>query len=202
MATIVGIFDTQPRAEAALIRLRESGFREDDLALVANAPHQAGLGEAVRPDAAATEPRPADGTPDSEEAPKTSEDRAEEATSGAALGAAIGVIAGGGLMGPVGALLGAAVGGGVGGLLASRGIPAREALTYDERLREGHYLVAVETDGREAEVRTLLEETGAGHLQIDGTTEPSTPVTYAESQAAQDAVAPTPVPAASQRSTR
>src|SRR5688572_13643091 len=111
MATIVGIFDTQPQAETALIRLREAGFRDDSLALVANAPPGTGADEVAPADAALAETAPTEDAADAADTTRpieTSGERAEDVTTGAALGAAIGVIAGGGLLGPAGALLGAA----------------------------------------------------------------------------------------------
>jgi hypothetical protein len=112
--------------------------------------------------------------------------KASKAPEGATTGAATGGITGGvlGLLAGIGALAipgvgpliaagpimaalsGAAVGGTTGGIvggLVGLGIPEIEAKRYDEKLRSGHYLIAVNTvdDDQEDRAEDIFERAGA-----------------------------------------
>jgi hypothetical protein len=43
-----------------------------------------------------------------------------------------------------------------------------EAAAYAAHLREGRYLVAVETDAPDVEVRAIMDEAGAGKVRVAG----------------------------------
>lgn len=112
--------------------------------------------------------------------------KATKAPEGATTGAATGGMAGGvlGLLAGIGALAipgvgpfiaagpimaalsGAAIGGTTGGIvggLIGLGIPEIEAKRYDERLRSGHFLIAVHTsdDDQEDRAKEIFENAGA-----------------------------------------
>ncbi|HEU5318742.1 MAG TPA: hypothetical protein VFX49_21695 [Chloroflexota bacterium] len=189
MAVLVGVFENEGAAERAYVRLRETGVPEDSLALISNVrqstvqtrPTSAAEMEAERQsDAISIQPAaglemadPADGDAEGmrdrpaehvETAPETSDNPGLDA---AALGAAIGALAGGGAAGPFGAVAGAAIGTGIGAFFASRGVGLSEATRYEDALREGRYLVAVETDNPTPEMRAVLDVSGAAKVEVE-----------------------------------
>ena len=182
MALIVGSFVSQQQAEAALLRLRESGVSEDDSVLIANATPApttaaaAGVADAPASEVLAAEEAseaPVGETPDEEHgltgAANVSEKDADNALNSAALGAAVGVFVGGGLMGPLGIALGAVAGTGVGlaATLMGRGLSRDEAESYEADVLAGRYLVAVESGERTPEdVRALMEESGVAQVKV------------------------------------
>jgi len=182
MALIVGSFVSQQQAEAALLRLRESGVSEDDSVLIANATPApttaaaAGVADAPASEVLAAEEAseaPVGETPDEEQgltgAANVSEKDADNALNSAALGAAVGVFVGGGLMGPLGIALGAVAGTGVGlaATLMGRGLSRDEAESYEADVLAGRYLVAVESGERTPEdVRALMEESGVAQVKV------------------------------------
>lgn len=112
---------------------------------------------------------------------KAPEGAAAGVGAGSMLGGTLGLLAGIGALaipgvgpliaaGPVlAALSGAAAGAAVGGLtgaLVGLGIPEIEARAYEGKLRGGNILIAVHTDGRDAEktARDALREAGAHHI--------------------------------------
>ena len=189
MAVLVGVFEAQEAAERAFVRLRDVGISEDKLALVVNALHTAGpptnaadlaaqnaanlaavnASEAV--DGAEPTGVAGDGIPfrldDDEESPADKSDN--PGLDAAAFGAAVGVIVGGGLMGPLGAIAGTAAGATIGGFLAGRGMGMHEASSYEEAVRSGQYLVAVDTGAQEPtpEMRAILEVAGAQAVAVE-----------------------------------
>jgi hypothetical protein len=184
MALIVGSFVGQQQAEAALLRLRESGIPESDTVLIANATEApttaaaAGVADAPASEvltAAEAVEAPVGEAPEEEHGVaagghNVSEKEADNAVNSAALGAAVGVFIGGGLMGPLGLALGAVAGTGVGlaAILAGRGLSRDEAERYEADVLTGRYLVAVETEGRTPEdVRALMEESGVAQVKVE-----------------------------------
>jgi hypothetical protein len=188
MAVLVGVFESEGAAERAYVRLRETGVPEDQLALISNVrqssvqtrPTSAAEMEAERqsdaisilPAAGLEMASPQDGDPDgmrdrpaehAESVPETSETGGLDA---AALGAAIGALAGGGAAGPFGALAGAAIGSGIGAFFASRGVHQAEASRYEDAVRDGRYLVAVETEDPTPEMRAILDVSGAAKVEV------------------------------------
>jgi uncharacterized membrane protein len=142
MPVVVGTFDTQARAEAAVERLKDMGFTDADLSVVSRA---------------ADPPDP----------PKDDEQRANDTVDASVAGAALGAVLGGFLLGPVGAVIGGtAAGGGVAALLSSHGTSEEEAREYEARLREGRYLVAVRTEDSTADVRAALDRSGADRIAV------------------------------------
>lgn len=152
--TITRLYDNYDRALEAIRALREAGFDDRDISLVAS--------EAT--------------TSDVEMESATAEDASTGASLGGVVGAAAGLLAGLGVIaipgiGPVvaagwlastvavgaaGAVAGGAVGGIV-GALSSTGMPEEEANVYAESIRRGDTLVTVRVaDDREMEATRIL----------------------------------------------
>jgi hypothetical protein len=154
-----GIYQQEAQAAHAVDVLRESGFRNTDVSLLASS----GLGNnglAV------------------DKATKAPEGAVAGASAGALLGGALGWLAAAGTLaipgigpfiaaGPLMALLGGmGAGGAVGGLagaLVGAGTPEYEAKRYEGRIQGGHVLLAVHCDDPEWQNAALeiLERTGA-----------------------------------------
>jgi len=151
-STVVGLFDHQTEAEAAITALKAAGFPEKD------------IGVAMR-----------DRTSQGELVEGTGTQVAEGATGGAVGGGVVGGVIGllGGLgalaipgLGPIfaagwlgstlaGAGIGAAAGGIIGGLVGL-GIPENEARHFEEGVKEGRILVTVKAEERAAEAADIL----------------------------------------------
>ncbi len=151
-STVVGLFDRQTQAEAAINALKAAGFPERD------------IGVAMR-----------DRTSQGELAEGTGTQAAEGAATGAVSGGVVGGVVGllGGLgalaipgLGPIfaagwlgstlaGAGIGAAAGGIIGGLVGL-GVPENEARHFEQGVKEGRVLVTVKAEGRAAEAAEIL----------------------------------------------
>ncbi|WP_068622361.1 general stress protein [Paenibacillus tuaregi] len=141
---IVGVFDTDREATAAIESLQAQGFRSDEISVVTkNRDDQTAISE--------------------ETGSKAPEGVATGAATGGVVGGVAGLLAGLGLLavpgvgpilaaGPIAATLtGAAVGAGAGGLvggLIGLGIPEDEAKEYGDYVDNGKILVLVDEDDR------------------------------------------------------
>jgi uncharacterized protein (TIGR02271 family) len=155
--TVVGLFQDQPSAEAAIQRLTSAGFTEQQ------------IGVAVR---------------DREQQQAITEGTGTQAAEGATTGALGGGVVGGviGLLAGVGALAipgigpiiaggalastlaGAGIGAAAGGLLGAlvgMGIPEEDAKHFEEGFRQGGILVTVQAGARVPEAREALSQGGA-----------------------------------------
>ena len=154
---VVGLFQDQPSAEAAIQRLKTAGFSEQE------------IGVAVR---------------DREQQDTITEGTGTQAADGAAKGAVGGGVVGGviGLLAGVGALAipgvgpiiaggalastlaGAGIGAAAGGLLGAlvgMGVPEEDAKHFERGFQEGGILVTVQAGEDAAEAREALSEDGA-----------------------------------------
>ncbi|HET7769898.1 MAG TPA: hypothetical protein VFN74_14070 [Chloroflexota bacterium] len=188
MAVLVGVFDAEEAAERAYVRLQEAGVPQSQIALISNVmgssvqsrpttaaelqAEQSADAISIRPAEGLEMATPHDGDPEgmrrvpaehADVAPEVSDNPGLDA---AALGAAIGALAGGGAAGPLGAVAGAAIGTGIGAFFAGRGVARDEAERYEDAVREGRYLVAVETDEPTPEMRAILDVTGADKVEV------------------------------------
>jgi uncharacterized protein (TIGR02271 family) len=155
--TVVGLFQDQPSAEAAIQRLKAAGFTE----------HQ--IGVAVRDRERQETLTESTGTQAAEEATKG-------AVGGGVVGGVIGLLAGVGALaipgvGPIiaggalastlaGAGIGAAAGGLIGALVGM-GVPEEDARHFERGFKEGGILVTVQAGDRTEVARQALVETGA-----------------------------------------
>jgi len=153
--TVLGVFESRTRAEQAMSDLRNAGFSEDQIGMIARDES----GKVVK-------------TKGSEE---TYAD--EGAVTGLVAGAGAGALVGVGVLtgvipviGPVlaigtlGTILLNAAGGaaiaGVAGALIGWGIPEEEAEYCEGEVKAGRFLVTVDAEGREAEARDILHRYG------------------------------------------
>jgi len=152
---VAGVFETRERADRAVAELKAAGFADSDIGMV----YRNESGEMVKTGAA-------------------EETYVEEgATAGAVAGAVGGAAVGAGIiagvipvigpvlaLGTLGTILANAAGGaaiaGIAGALIGWGIPEDDAEYYEGQVKEGRYLVTVDTTDRAAEARTILSRGG------------------------------------------
>jgi uncharacterized protein (TIGR02271 family) len=155
--TVVGLFDHQTEAEAAINALKAAGYPERD------------IGVAMRDRASQGELAEGTGT-------QAAEGAASGAVGGGVVGGVIGLLGGLGALvipglGPIfaagwlgstlaGAGIGAAAGGIIGGLVGL-GVPEDEARHFEQGVKEGRVLVTVKAEGRAAEAAEILRRHGA-----------------------------------------
>lgn len=153
LGTVVGAFENESKAQAAVRDLRSAGFAESDIGIVSP-------------------------TSSSTTAGRTSDTKAEEgAVAGVATGAALGALWGMGILagaipgigpaiagGTLGVLLSSAGAGaavaGVAGALAGMGLSEKDAAYYDSEYGKGRSIVTVRGN-RGVEARTILDRNGA-----------------------------------------
>ena len=155
--TVVGLFQDQPSAEAAIQRLKAAGFREDQIGVaVRDRDQQQAITEGT-------------GT-------QVAEGATTGAVGGGVVGGVIGLLAGVGALvipgvGPIIAggalastLAGAGIGAAAGGLLGAlvgMGIPEEDAKHFEAGFRQGGILVTVQAGSRVEDAREALSEGGA-----------------------------------------
>jgi uncharacterized protein (TIGR02271 family) len=155
--TVVGLFQDQPTAEAAIKRLLAAGFTEEQ------------IGVAVRDRAQQQALTESTGT-------QAAEDATKGAVGGGVVGGVIGLLAGVGALaipgiGPIiaggalastlaGAGIGAAAGGLIGALVGM-GVPEEEARHFEQGFQQGGILVTVQAGNRAELAREALSEGGA-----------------------------------------
>jgi hypothetical protein len=155
--TVVGVFDDRTRAQEALRELRNAGFREDDIGVIARD------GETRTETTTGTD---------------TGSNVLAGAGAGAAAGAGVGalwalgiaagmlpaigpVIAGGLLASVLASAAGGAAVAGVIGALIGLGIPEEEARYYEGEFRAGRTLVTVRAGARYDDAWAILRRHGA-----------------------------------------
>ncbi|HHX77028.1 MAG TPA: GDYXXLXY domain-containing protein [Firmicutes bacterium] len=153
--TVAAIFHDKDDAEIAVRSLKEKGFGDRDISLIAKNEEEGGR----EGDMSFEEQNLSDGT-----------------AAGGALGGLAGLLAGAGALlipgvgpiiaaGPLAAALTGVVTGGVVGGLIDYGIPEEKGRYYEERIRQGDILVTLKTDKSKEAVR-ILEENGAEKVEI------------------------------------
>jgi len=163
---VFGIFTSRTQAERAVDALMASGFRSDDISILA-------------PDQRTTKEMA------TEKNTKAPEGTTTGAAAGGALGGTLGLLAGiGGLaipgLGPfiaagpiMGALAGMGAGAATGGLigaLVGMGIPEYEAKRYEGRVKDGGVLLSVHCDNSEwvDKAKDVLKSVGASDISSTG----------------------------------
>lgn len=156
--TIVGVFENAHDAQQAIRELRNVGFRDDQIGVVAHDNDRVGAGA----------------TPVEAEGSHAGEGAVAGIATGAGLGAlwglgiaagflpAIGPAIAGGILGTViSSAVAAAAAGGIAGALIGLGIPEEEARYYEGEFRAGRSLVTVKCDTRIEEASRILRRFGA-----------------------------------------
>lgn len=157
MKTIIGVFYDRDDAEAAIEEIRNQGFTEEEMSIIAKE-------GAVQKE-------------DEEEEEGLGQDLTTGITTGGVIGGLTGLLAGAGALaipgvgpilavGPITAGLTGIAAGGLVGSLVDLGIPRQRSEHYQEEIRKGGILAIIEGDDEEEEVLTaVLREHGARDVE-------------------------------------
>lgn len=173
--SVLGIYRTAGRVEAAVDRLIQAGFANDSISVLL--PNYKSSREFAH-----------------EKATQAPEGATTGVTTGGVIGGTLGLLAGIGALaipgvgpliaaGPImGALAGLGVGGAVGGIigaLVGMGIPEYEAKRYEGRIKEGGVLLSAHCDTAEQIIRTkdVPKATGAEDISSTGEASGDSPAT-------------------------
>lgn len=143
MSKIIGTFSSRDSAESCIRQLRNSGFDNNRISLVAKGDGAHGQGQGDRGGGATTM--------------GIGGGAATGVTAGGVLGGVAGLLAGLGALtipglgpivaaGPIAATLTGAVGGGLVGGLVDMGIPQERSQYFESKVREGRILAVVDAD--------------------------------------------------------
>lgn len=158
MSTVIGVFDSKNNAEKAVDQIREAGITDDKISL------------------AAKDDRSNENNNDNNGG-FMNQDLTTGATTGGALGGAAGLMAGVGALaipglgpilavGPIAAGLTGVAAGGLTGSLVDMGIPQERGDYYENEVRSGKILAAVETDQSKVnDVATFLRDNDASDVE-------------------------------------
>lgn len=159
MATVIGVFADEKQAEKAVRALRDEGFTQNEISVVAK-----GEGD--------------QGGDDDEGGLKMGSDVTTGAATGGALGGLAGLLAGAGALaipglgpivaaGPIAAGLSGAVAGGLAGGLVDWGIPESRGRYFEERVNQGQVLALVKTgSGKSDKAAGVFREYGAAEVEV------------------------------------
>jgi uncharacterized membrane protein len=153
MSTVIGLFSSRDQAEEAVSTLREKGFTENEISIVAR-------GEEGQQDDDAM-----------------SNDLTTGTATGGALGGVAGLLAGIGALaipgvgpivaaGPIAAGLSGAVAGGLAGGLVDWGIPEQRGRYYEGKVKQGKILAMVKTgQDKVDDAAGILRDNGAADVE-------------------------------------
>ncbi|MCK9222319.1 MAG: hypothetical protein PHV61_10860 [Limnochordia bacterium] len=162
MSTVIGTFDTERQAEKAVKHMRDNGFGDNEISIVAR------------------DRRDIQGRGDTDtEAGDEEMGMGSVATGtawGGALGGIAGLLAGAGALaipgvgpiiaaGPLAAALSGVVAGGVVGGLVDLGIPQDRSNFYQEEVKKGKILAVIDTDDKIEDAESVLNEFGANNVE-------------------------------------
>ncbi|HHX01914.1 MAG TPA: hypothetical protein GX739_04490 [Firmicutes bacterium] len=163
MSTVIGVFNQTEAAEKAVKALREKGFTENEISIIAKDQGKTKKGDMEVGGDFGTNENIADGT-----------------AWGGALGGLAGILAGVGALaipgigpivaaGPLAGALSGAVTGGVAGGLIDLGIPEERGREYEQKLKAGGILAVVETsEDKVNEASEILRNNGANDVESHG----------------------------------
>lgn len=163
MSTVIGVFNQMEAAEKAVKTLREKGFEENEISVVAK-------------DEGKTVKRDMEAGGELGEA----ENIADGTAWGGAIGGVAGLLAGVGALaipgigpivaaGPLAGALSGAVTGGVAGGLIDLGIPEERGREYEKQLKQGGILAVIETSEDKAnDAADILRRNGARDVESHG----------------------------------
>jgi len=159
MPTVIGSFSSADDAEQAIGALKDDGFDEQEISLVA------------------LDSESEFGQDDGRGVLSMGQDLASGTTTGGALGGIAGLLAGVGALaipgigpiiaaGPIAAGLSGAVVGGIAGGLLDLGVPEDRGQYYEDRVREGDVLVALNADDQEVDrAAQIMRDYGADDVE-------------------------------------
>lgn len=163
MSTVIGVFKQTAAAEKAVKTLREKGFDENEISIIAR-----DEGKTVKRDMEVGGDLGG------------SEDITDGTAWGGALGGLAGLLAGVGALaipgigpivaaGPLAGVLSGAVTGGVAGGLIDLGIPEERGKEYEKQLKSGGILAVIETSNEKVnDVSEILRRNGAVDVESHG----------------------------------
>ncbi|NLM25701.1 MAG: hypothetical protein GX208_06240 [Firmicutes bacterium] len=163
LSTVIGVFKNSEAAEKAVKMLREKGFGENEISIIAR-----DEGKTVKRDMEVGGDLGG------------SEDITDGTAWGGALGGLAGLLAGVGALvipgigpivaaGPIAGVLSGAVTGGVAGGLIDLGIPEERGKAYEQHLKSGGILAVVETsEDKVQDVSEVLRNNGAVDVESHG----------------------------------
>jgi rhodanese-related sulfurtransferase len=155
---VIGVFDERRQAEQAINALRQQGFTNEEISIVAKKGDKEGKGGGYVED-----------------------DVTDGALTGGTLGGIGGLILGAGALaipgigpivaaGPIAAALGGAVAGGVAGGLIDWGIPADVSRRYEQEVAQGGVLAVINTTGQKVnQAAQILRQNGAKNVESHST---------------------------------
>ncbi|HHY20046.1 MAG TPA: hypothetical protein GX522_09115 [Firmicutes bacterium] len=158
MSNVIGTYRDRSEAERALDELKQSGFSDQEVSLIAK---EASVGD--------------DGNANAED---DSMNISSGVLTGGTIGGAAGLLAGAGLLaipglgplvalGPLAATLGGAATGGVAGGLVDMGIPEDRGKYYENEIKSGRFLAVVQTDdARKDYAAGIMRKTGAKDVEV------------------------------------
>ncbi|NLK08265.1 MAG: hypothetical protein GX316_06135 [Firmicutes bacterium] len=158
MSVVIGTFSDRNQAESAVKSLRDKGFTEDEISIVAR-DEQSGGGDFESGDDMALD------------------DLSEGTTWGGVLGGTAGLLAGVGALaipgigpiiaaGPLAAALSGAVTGGVAGGLLDMGIPEDRGQFFEDEVKRGRFLAVIDTEaGLVEDAARIMWENGASDVE-------------------------------------
>lgn len=165
MSTVIGVFSDIATAESAVKALRNKGFRDNEISIVAR-DEQGSQNQQQN---------------DMEVGGEMGTDSIADGTTwGGALGGVAGLLAGVGALaipgigpivaaGPLAGVLSGAVTGGVAGGLIDLGIPEERGRQYEENLKQGGVLAVIETsEDKASEASSILRQNGAKDVEAHG----------------------------------
>lgn len=162
MSTVIGVFENQSQAEKAVNKIREAGITEEKISIVAKKDNVE---------------KGQSGQDQGNEATLTDQNLSGGTTTGGVLGGLAGILGGAGALaipgvgpilaaGPIAAGLTGAVAGGIAGGLIDMGIPEERGQHYEEQVKQGKILAAVEADQTKIEdVSNFLRQNGASDVE-------------------------------------
>jgi uncharacterized membrane protein len=165
MSTVIGVFRDERSAEEAVKTLRNKGFHENEISIIAKNDQ----GKTVKQDMEA-----------GDDMGMGQENIADGTAWGGALGGVAGLLAGVGALaipgigpivaaGPLAGALSGAVTGGVAGGLIDLGIPEERGRQYESELKQGGILAVIETsDEKVDDASEILRQNGAKDVEAHG----------------------------------
>lgn len=150
--TVIGVFDTEQQADAAVRELRKEGFPDNEISVIGKDSGQHGAHGGAHV--------------------------GDGATWGAGIGGGAGLLATAGVLaipgfgpilalGPLAATLTAAAGGGIAGALVDYGIPEQQGKHYEKDVKEGKFLAVLKTTHDADQAARTLKSKGANDCRID-----------------------------------
>lgn len=159
MSSVVGVFSRRDQAETAVNEIRDYGYEEAEISLMAKQEENNERGE---------------------EADITGQNLTDGAATGGTIGGTAGLLAGAGAMaipgigpvvaaGPIAAGLSGLASGGLAGALVDYGVSEEEGQNYEEDIRQGNTLAifeGVESENEASEVANIMEQNGATDVKL------------------------------------